>query len=140
MKYRSRYAVLGLCVFSLLLVFTQAHAADEATTTFDRWYVLKMSGEHAGYVHATERRKGDKIITQTDTKISIKRGPQTVTMQFDMWFVETADGQPVEASSTLIPGAGKVVTHLIFNDDGVEMTTGQGDAAHTTTRPPRRNG
>lgn len=136
MKYRSRYAVLGLCVFSLLLVFTQVHAADEATTTFDRWYVLKMSGEHAGYVHATERRKGDKIITQTDTKISIKRGPQTVTMQFDMWFVETADGQPVEASSTLIPGAGKVVTHLIFNDDGVEMTTGQGDAAHTTMLPP----
>lgn len=136
MKIRYLSAIVGLMSLCAVLFVSQARAADEPSTTFDRWYILEMSGERAGYVHATERRKDGKIITQTDTRISIKRGHQAVTMRFDMWFVETEDGKPVEAASTLVPGAGMVVTRLVFNEDGVTQTTGQGDAAHATTLPP----
>ena len=134
-KYRQSglFRWVGLCA---VLFAVQARAADQAVTTFDRWYVLEMAGEHAGYVHATERRKAGKILTQTDTKISIKRGDQTVTMRFDMWFVETEDGKPVEASSTLDASALAMVHRLVFNEDGVEQTIGRGDNAHTTHLPP----
>ncbi len=110
-----------------------AHAEDQTATTFDRWYVIEMTGEQAGYAHITERQKGDRIITQSDIKLTVRRGDQAIKIEFEMWFVETADGRPVEASSTIRPGAMAIVQHVKFTDDAVELTTGQGDAARTTT-------
>ncbi len=139
MKTRINHVSFWLAALCVLTASAQVWASDQAVTTFDRWYVLRMSGEHAGYIHTTERRKADKIITQTDMKISIKRGDQTVTIEHAMWFVETEDGRPVETSSTLRPGAFAIVHHLKFSDQGIEQTTGQGDAARTTTLPPIDN-
>jgi transglutaminase-like putative cysteine protease len=113
-----------------------ARAAGDTTTTFDRWYVLTMSGEQAGYAHSTERRKGDRIITQTDMKLTVRRGEQAISVEHQMWFVETADGRPLEASSTLKPGALAIVQHAKFNPDGIDLTTGRGPGARTTTVPP----
>lgn len=136
MKTRSFFKSRGWAVLFVLLAVIPCWAADDAVTVFDRWYVLEMSGERAGYVHVTERHKDGQIITQSDTMISIRRGDQAITMKHDMWFIETHDGKPVEASSSLSPGAIAIVHRLVFGDDGVEQTTGQGDAARTTTLPP----
>ncbi len=128
--------ILALCCLAVLCVssvWAQAPASDDTVTTFDRWYVLKMSGEQAGYAHTTERRKGDRIVSQTDMKLAIRRGDQTIAIEIETWFVETLDGKPIEASSTLRPGAVAIIQHTKFNDDGIELTTGQGPAARTTT-------
>jgi len=131
-----RIPICLLMLMGLLCAATLAQASDDTVTTFDRWYVLRMSGEHAGYAHTTERRKAGKIVTQTDMKMSIKRGDQAITVEHEMWFVETEDGKPIESSSTLRPGALAIVHRLKFTDDGIEQTTGQGPAARTTTLPP----
>ncbi len=135
MKNIRNHLPLWLAVLCVLAGSVHVRASDEAVTAFDRWYVLQMSGEHAGYVHLTERHKAGKIVTQTDMSISIKRGDQAVSIEHAMWFVETEDGKPIESSSTLKPGALAIVHHLKFSEDGIEQTTGQGEAARTTTLP-----
>ncbi len=110
-------------------------AQDQATTNFDRWYVLEISEQRAGYMHVTERQKEDRIITQTDMQVTVKRGDAAITISVDSWFVETAEGKPVEASSSMKPGGMAIVQHIKFNDDGVEITTGQGAGKRTTTQP-----
>ncbi len=124
-------ALLALCL--AVLMQSPARAAEEAVTTFDRWYVLQMAGEHAGYAHSTERHKDGRIVTETDTKLTVRRGEQAIAIEHVMWFVETEDGKPVEASSTLKPGAVAIIQHAKFTDAGIELTTGQG--ARTTTLP-----
>lgn len=130
--------LLWLLLLAVLCVpATSARAQDaDAVTRFDRWYVLELAGEHAGYAHTTERTKGDQIISQTDMKLTVRRGDQAITIEHQMWFVETVDGRPIEASSTLKPGAVAIIQHAKFTDDGIEMTTGQGPAARTVTHPP----
>jgi Transglutaminase-like superfamily len=125
-----------LAMLFIATVPIPAHAGDETSTTFDRWYVLEMSGEHAGYAHMTERRKGDRIVTQSDIKLTVRRGDQAIAIEHEMWFVETADGKPIEAFSSLKPGAVAIVQRVKFADDGIELTTGQGAAARTTTLLP----
>jgi len=124
-----------LAVVGASVVSAQTPPPGDAATTFDRWYMLEMSGEHAGWAHTTERRKGDRIVSQTDMKITVRRGDQAITIEHAMWFVETLDGQPIEASSTLKPGAVAIVQHAKFTDNRIELTTGQGNAARTTAVP-----
>lgn len=132
-KHLNVAALLALCL--AVLMQTPARAAEEAVTTFDRWYVLQMGDEHAGYAHSTERHKDGRIVTETDTKLTVRRGDQAIAIEHTMWFVETEDGKPVEASSTLKPGAVAIVQHAKFTDTGIELTTGQGQGARTTTQP-----
>ncbi len=136
MKAKQISALCCLVLVCAASVSAQTQASDDTLMTFDRWYVLELSGEHAGYAHSTERRKGDRIITQNDIKISVRRGDQAITIEIEMWFVETLEGRPVEASSTVKPGALAIIQHAKFNEDGIELTTGQGPAARTTTVPP----
>jgi hypothetical protein len=135
-------ALFALCVFALWQ--TTVRADEQVVTTFDRWYVLEMAGEHAGYAHSTERHKDGRIVTQTDMKLSVRRGNQPITIQHEMWFVETEEGRPIEASSTLVPGIGAATAnlgqvaiqqHARFTDTGVDITTGQGPTARTVTHP-----
>ncbi len=133
MKYIHTLIVFLACV--LLLTVSSVHADDTVVTEFDRWYVLQMQDQHAGYMHAEVRKKGGRYITQTELKLTVRRGNQAITITQDMWFIETLDGKPVEASSTLKSGALAMVNHLKFVDDQVELTTGQGVAARTTTIP-----
>lgn len=132
-KHLNVATLLTLCL--AVFMHTPAHAAGEAVTTFDRWYVLEMAGEHAGYAHSTERHKDGQIVTETDTKLTVRRGDQAIAIEHVMWFVETEDGQPIEASSTLKPGAVAIIQHAKFTDTGIELTTGQGQGARTTTQP-----
>ncbi|GAB4107986.1 MAG: hypothetical protein Kow00105_13120 [Phycisphaeraceae bacterium] len=130
-----RFAVFLLWMIVICLAAVQVHADPAATTTFDRWYVLQLDGEHAGYSHISERRQGDRILTETETSLTVRRGDQAINVEQSMWFLETEDGQPLEASSTLRPGALAIVQHYRFTPDGVEVTTGQGAAAQTVTHP-----
>jgi len=125
-----------LMLLVVLCAATLTQASDDTATTFDRWYVLRMSGEHAGYAHTTERHKSGKIVTQTDMRISVKRGDQAITIEHAMWFVETENGKPVESSSSLMAGALPIVHRLKFTDVGIEQTIGQGPGARTTNLPP----
>jgi hypothetical protein len=135
MKTRRLTVTALFAALFLLTLPVSTDAAEEATTTFDRWYVLETSGQRAGYMHMTERRKGERIVTQSDMKLTVRRGEATITIEHEMWFIETVDGRPVEASSTIKPGAMAIVQQMTFNEDGVELTTGQGAAARTTTVP-----
>lgn len=125
--------LLALLFVAMLPV--SAHADEQSTINFDRWYVVQMAGKHAGYAHTTERQKDDKIVTQTDLKLTVQRGDQAIDIEIEMWFVETADGQPVEASSTVRPGALAIVQHVKFAEDEIVLTTGQGDAARIKRTP-----
>ena len=125
----------GLFLLILLLSQTPVYGDIEITTEFDRWYVLEMAGEHAGYMHLAIRKKDDRYVTQTDLKLTVNRGDVPMEVEMNMWFIETADGKPIEASSSLKPGALAIVNHVVFKDDHVEITTGRGAAAHTTQSP-----
>ncbi len=124
-----------LALLFVAMLPAAAHGDEQSTTNFDRWYVVQMAGKHAGYAHTTERQKDGKIVTQTDLKLTVQRGDQAIDIELEMWFVETADGEPIEASSSVRPGALAIVQHVKFAEDGIVLTTGRGDAARITTTP-----
>ena len=133
MKQRHLYRALFVLV--CLACHLPALGDEKVATEFDRWYVLEMAGEHAGYMHVMTRKKGDRYVTQSDTKLTIRRGDIPMDVEHHMWFIETAEGKPVEASSTLKPGAAAITRHYVFKDDHVDVTLGQGAMQQTSQSP-----
>ncbi|MFT3685993.1 MAG: hypothetical protein QM783_13915 [Phycisphaerales bacterium] len=76
-----------------------APAAAKAEKT-ERWYVLMMQGQRAGYLQSIETTEGGKITSSSDMHMEIKRGPLNIKVLMQSAFVETADGKPVSMSTS----------------------------------------
>ena len=100
---------------------------SEVVVELDRWYRVFIAKNPAGSMHITVKRDLIKklITTQTAVKITIKRGPQAITIEMGSLFVETDDGKPVRAVGTQKLGLSAVVQTMIFGDDGIELLSEQ---------------
>ena len=61
----------------------------------DDWYVLRLGGQHIGYLHASMERKGDRIQSSTKMFMAITRAGQTLEIMLDSGGRETLDGKPL---------------------------------------------
>lgn len=117
-----------------LFVVTSCAWADEPET-FDRWYVLQMQGQRAGWAHMTQTTEGERITSTNEMQIALKRGPIAVEIQQKQAFTETADAKPVEATSTVKMGAMAMTSAYRFTDEGIEVTSGQGGQTQKRVMP-----
>lgn len=98
----------------------------------ERWYIVEMQGHRAGWMHERVTTDARNITSDSEMKITIKRGELGIAIRVASSFVETGDGKPVRMSSTMQLGAQPAVTEYTFEADGIHVkrpgqpkTTGQ---------------
>lgn len=101
------------------------------------WYSLTMQGSPVGYMRMSEANSDGTITTRILTKMTIKRGAIPIELQTESEFVETADGQPISASSEQKLGTIPSKTSVLFDVAAktMKVTTSQGGAESATTKP-----
>jgi transglutaminase-like putative cysteine protease len=124
--------LLFLVVFALLPV---SAPAAEPQTHFDRWYVLLLENQPAGWTHAWVTQAGEVITTHEQSQVSVKRGPIAMTIHTSSDFDESADGKPIAARMTQKLGAMEVQSTMTFGPKLIEVVTTQGQQSQTQTFP-----
>lgn len=125
-----------LITLVVLLGSVRPAAGDE--TLYERWYVLEMMGQRSGWTHSRVTRGEDEHI-RTDTAMHMKlnRAGVDIVIRIDASFIETPEGEPVSASSSMAMG-GPVATTMryIFRPDGIVQETDNSGQVTKTTLPP----
>lgn len=123
----------------LMLVLVAAVAcplrADDSLDA-DLWYILMLGEERAGYAHNVIEDDGEQVRTLVEVNISIRRGAIPISMRQTSEFLETAAGEAIESRATTLMGNLEIVQTMRFTDQGIEMTTRQGEATQTQQFPP----
>ena len=88
---------------------------------YERWYVIEISGQRAGWAMLTQTTGDERITTRSKTHLSIKRGAAEVRMTTDAEFVETAEHKPVSIVVTQKLGAGPTELKGTYEGDGVHI-------------------
>lgn len=118
-------------LLSLLLCF---HAAFADTPAHDRWYVLRMQGHRAGWLHDTRRTENNRVLSQNAVHLEIRRGEQTVTVEVESEFIETADAKPVSMSVTQRLGSTPTTERYVFESGRVRVTSVSAGGERESTR------
>ena len=92
-----------LLVFSVLFGCLASSAAAGQTDPanppqgvfVDDWYVIKLGGQQAGYVHSTMERRANHIRTDTETLLALKRAGRTIEVKIRSGTTESLEGTPL---------------------------------------------
>ncbi len=123
-------------LFAAVLCFLTAAPALAAQAVSDDWYVLLNGEDRLGYMHSTTQEDGDRITSTQQMKLAVGRAGATIEISVESRFVETAQGDPIEAWSVLNMGGTPLTGHAAFNDDGIAYTVRQGDGAPSVVNMP----
>lgn len=135
--------LLPTCLL-LSLVFSSPSFAEPAPAAAaveegveEDWFVLLNGEDRIGYMRATQTTGEDgRITTGQEVKIVMARAGTRVEIAVGSEFVETADGEPIEASSSLNMGGVPIVSRAEFGETEIKLTSGQRGRTTTTTNPP----
>ncbi len=106
---RLTFALLGALV---LLLAPHAALGDD----HDRWYVVKMQGQRAGWMHTSRATADGRVTTAAETRLKIKRGAAAIEIRMTSEFVETADGRPVSALTEMTMASQPTVARYTFEN------------------------
>jgi len=101
----------------------------------ERWYVMLLQDQRAGYVQAIQEETPAGIRSFTDMRLKIKRGALTLNLSITSEWLETPEGEAISASSVAVLGAAPVKRSYRFLPDGLEVTTEQGGQKTVVTQP-----
>jgi len=102
----------------------------------EQWYKVELSGQHAGWMRATERVMPDRVATASQLRIEVRRGQVELTIGLDTEFVETPEGRPLSMRLVRRFGNVPMSQEYVFEEDGVRVTSAQGGDVTTTVDPP----
>lgn len=102
-------------LFAVLLVLVGPRPADAG----ERWYVLEMQGQRAGWTVEAETEADGRIVTTSESRLTIRRGETAIEMAMASRFVESASGKPIEMSARTDLGGAPSVDRWIFGAEGV---------------------
>ena len=101
-------------------------AASAAAEEFERWYVLLMSGERAGWMRLAQHTDDEgRIVTDNEMSMTIGRMDSEISITMESRFIETPDGEPVMMGVRQDMGMTKTETRYVFKDDRVVETSRQ---------------
>lgn len=108
-----------------------AAAADET------WYRLDADGQAAGWTVERRHPAGDRVISESEMSLNLRRGPAELRLEIHSHCEETADGKPLECTSRQSFGDGveAVVEHFRFGPEDIELTSEQGGRSRTSHHP-----
>ncbi|MAY74227.1 MAG: hypothetical protein CMJ31_05755 [Phycisphaerae bacterium] len=120
----------ALAVLALSATLALAEAAP-----YDRWFVVELDGQRAGWSHS-KRVVGNDIVTSEEMSLTMGRGEQTVTITIGGTFSETPDHEPLEFRTSQNLGAFRSTETLytFFGEYVSVSTNGQ------TSRAPMPEG
>jgi hypothetical protein len=125
-----------LVVLGLLLGIYPASAEDVSHDAPARWHVMQIEGQRVGFMCEQETRdEAGRVVSEIDVEMTIRRGTVPITITAASRFIETPEGEPIEARATMHMGGTPIVTTLRFKDEQVEMTAEQGGNRSTQTLP-----
>lgn len=117
---RLRWLVHGLLVAVLLGASAPWAGAADGAQDFDRWYVLLMQGERAGWMRATQTTdEQGRVFTDNQMEMKLLRMNQEMEISMRSRFVETADGEPLRMAVRQDMGMSPQETRYIFKDGHV---------------------
>lgn len=119
----------------LLVALLAPLASAAAERSEEQWFVLTLQGKPAGWARFGETEADGKITTEHRVRISLARAGAAMTIEMAGRFVETSEGEPIEASTTQQLGAQAKSTTVRFTKDGLKVTHESGGQQRTTTRP-----
>ena len=129
------YFLALLAIFLLIAPARAGSLAREGGETHDRWYVLRMQDQRAGWLHDRREVKDGRIHTSSTIRIELKRGEQAVGVGVEAEFVETPDGRPISMTLTQRLGSEPTVERFTFDEHSIRVTTSSGGASRTAERP-----
>lgn len=139
-----RLATVLACV--ALSLAPRARAADAAPRApEERWYVVRMMDQKAGWMHETEDEvpadePGAPANLRSRSQISLKVGRAEVSIEVTISseFVETPAGMPVRMRSEQRLGALPMVSEFVWKGAAVEITESQAgrETKRTEAWPP----
>ncbi|MEM1109122.1 MAG: transglutaminase-like domain-containing protein [Planctomycetota bacterium] len=137
MKRKRSLISAFLSVATLLAVGFMPPTVEAASPAVEEeWFVMLNGEDRIGYLHSTEATAPNGDITSTETvKIVMARAGTRIEIAVGSEFVETADGEPIRASSSLNMGGVPIVTEVEFGEKAMKVTSGQ--AGRTTTKMQR---
>lgn len=127
---------LPLLMLTVWLVALPSSASAEQAVLFDRWYALLLQDQRAGWSHVRVTQDGDVIRSDSDMRISVRRGAMAIAMQVTTSFEETAAGEPVSSSVEQRIGSTQAMRQTMrFTEAGIEWTTEQGGQKQVRMHP-----
>ena len=72
--------------------------------SFERWYVIELMGQKAGYARMVQQKNGDNIRSINEMNLLIKRGAVEMKVELASEWLETASGQAISMTSKLENG------------------------------------
>lgn len=97
---------------------TQPAKAEAKTEVKEKWYILQLQGQRAGWLRSTTTTKDGIITSASETSLELKREMLKIRVNMQTEFVETAEGKPLRLSTTQKLGAMATTKRITFNDDG----------------------
>ncbi|MEM9345291.1 MAG: transglutaminase-like domain-containing protein [Planctomycetota bacterium] len=129
-----------LNIFALLLILglTLPVSAKQAKTLeYEAWYILKLGGQKAGYMHASLKEEDGKLINKTSMALTIKRGDVDMRIEQSSRFVETLDYKPLSSSSSMKFALMATEQKVDFTGDQWVVTSrNAGQESQSTIDPP----
>lgn len=110
-------------------------ALGQSETLWERYYVVELAGQRAGWMHGRHSRVGEEIVSEVEMRFEIKRGETGVKIAMQSTFVETEDHKPIRMASTQQLAALPISTRVVFGAESMEVTTESAGAASTQTMP-----
>jgi hypothetical protein len=119
------YSLATVFLLTMCLCITSNTQAQDQT--YDHWFSLSLGGQPAGYSHEFCEIDADgNLASQTETQISMSRGPMPLTIRITSEFVQTPEGKPLRGMSKQDLSIMQVVQSYKYNDDGsIELTSEQ---------------
>lgn len=122
----------------MLLLSAPAAGGVSAPGLGERWYALLMDGNRAGWMVEREKTADDRVITDNESHMTLRRDDTEMSISIQTRFIETERGEPVEMWSKTIFGGAPTEERAVFNADGITVTRSQNGVDRTeTTLPPQ---
>ena len=110
-------------------------ALPAAGKDYDRWYVIEMDGQRAGWMHMRQHTIDDRIETITKTRLEIRRASAVIAIEMNGRFVESPDGEPILMESVQSFGTEPIVQKFTFGAESVSVETTVGGQTATREDP-----
>lgn len=101
----------------------------------ERWYVLLMDGHRAGWMVERERAEGGRVISENESRMTLRRNATEMSISIRTRFVETERGEPIEMWSETVFGGAPTEERARFGPDGITVTRTQNGVDQTRTVP-----
>lgn len=135
--------VLGLTLGPIGGAFAQATAppatapaaAPAPAKVREEWYTVTLLGQRSGWMRSTQTTTPERISTDSEITLRIKREAIDLKISMESRFVETSDGKPVSMRSVQRIGTQPVEQEWAFSPQGVKVTSRQNGVARESDAP-----